>query len=132
MNGYRVDLQRASEENDNFRKVLYTAPHSQLVVMTLQGGEDIGLESHPSLDQFVCVVSGRANAILDGDQSVLDPGNAVAVPAGTPHNIINASPTEPLRLFTIYSPAAHPDGTIHRTKQDAAAEHQHEAQITTL
>ena len=128
MSGYYVDLHTATEENVNFRQVLYTAPHSQLVVMTLQGGEDIGVERHPSLDQFIGVASGRANAILDGDQYVLDPGAAVVVPAGTEHNIINTSPTESLRLFTIYSPAAHPDGTIHRTKQDAAAyEHEHQS-----
>jgi mannose-6-phosphate isomerase-like protein (cupin superfamily) len=126
MSGYYVDLQTATEENDNFRKVLFTAPHSQLVVMTLKGGEDIGSERHPNLDQFICVASGRARAVLDGDQYILDPGSAVVVPAGTEHNIINSSPTESLRLFTVYSPPAHPDGTINHTKKDAVAyERQH-------
>jgi len=119
MTGYSVNIEQRSLENENFREVLYTAPHSQLVLMTLQVGEDIGQETHPDHDQFIRVEAGQAEAILDGELHVLSDGFAVVIPAGTKHNVINTSPTEPLRLYTIYSPAEHPDGTINRTRQDA-------------
>lgn len=119
MSGYSINIETKTQENDYFREVLYTAPHSQLVVMTLQPGEEIGQERHASIDQFFRVESGRGEAILDEERHALTAGIAVVVPAGTSHNIINTSPTEPLRLYTIYSPPGHPDGTINRTKQDA-------------
>ena len=119
MSGYSVNIERRSRDNEYFREVLYTAPHSQLVVMTLQVGEDIGTEVHPDHDQFIRIEAGQAEAILDGERHALSDGYAVVIPAGTEHNIINTSPDEPLRLYTIYSPAEHPDGTINRTKKDA-------------
>ena len=119
MSGYSVNIEQRSLENENFREVLYTAPHSQLVVMTLQVGEDIGQETHPHLDQFIRVEAGQAEAILDGERHTLSAGYAVVIPAGTEHNVINTSPSEPLRLYTVYSPPGHPDGTVNRTKQDA-------------
>ena len=119
MAGYSVNIETSSLENENFRQVLFTTPHSQLVVMTLQVGEEIGMETHDNRDQFIRVEAGQGEAILDGKQHQLREGLAVVVPAGTEHNVVNTSPSEPLRLYTIYSPPEHPDGTIHRTKADA-------------
>ncbi len=119
MAGYRVDLETATLENGDFRRVLYTAPHSQLVLMTLQPGEEIGLERHDGIDQFIRVEAGQGEAILDGERQPLADGSAVVVPAGTEHNVVNTSATEPLRLYTVYTPPEHPDGTVHRTKQEA-------------
>jgi mannose-6-phosphate isomerase-like protein (cupin superfamily) len=121
MSGYSVNIEQKSLENNSFREVLYTAPHSQLVVMTLQVGEDIGQERHDDTDQFIRVEAGQGEAILDGERHALSDGMAVVIPAGTEHNVINTSPTEPMRLYTIYSPPEHPDGTINRTKQEATA-----------
>jgi mannose-6-phosphate isomerase-like protein (cupin superfamily) len=125
MSGYSVNIERKSMENNSFRQVLYTAPHSQLVVMTLQVGEDIGQERHDDVDQFIRVEAGQGEAILDGERHALGDGSAVVIPAGTTHNVINTSPNEPMRLYTIYSPPNHPDGTIHRTKQEAIAAERH-------
>ncbi|HEY7029923.1 MAG TPA: cupin domain-containing protein [Thermomicrobiales bacterium] len=119
MAGYSTNIETETLENDFFRQVLYTAPHSQLVVMTLQPGEDIGVETHDDRDQFVRVEAGQGEAILDGERHALGDGSAVVIPAGTEHNVINTSPTEPLRLYTIYSPPEHPDETVNRTKQEA-------------
>ena len=121
MSGYSVNIEEKSLQNDYFREVLYTAPHSQLVVMTLQVGEEIGQETHDDHDQFIRVEAGQGEAILDGERHALSDGSAVVIPAGTEHNVVNTSPSEPLRLYTIYSPPEHPDGTINRTKQDAIA-----------
>jgi mannose-6-phosphate isomerase-like protein (cupin superfamily) len=119
MAGYSVDIESATLENPNFRTVLYTAPHSQLVVMTIQPGEDIGSERHVDRDQFIRIEAGQGEAILDGERHALRDGSAVVIPAGTQHDIVNTSATVPLRLYTIYSPAEHPAGTVHRTKADA-------------
>jgi mannose-6-phosphate isomerase-like protein (cupin superfamily) len=119
MSGYSTNIDETTQENPFFRQVLYTGPHSQLVVMTLQPGEEIGLERHPRGDQFIRVEAGQGEAVLDGERRELAPGVAVVIPAGTEHNISNTSPTAPLRLYTLYSPPAHPDGTIHRTKHEA-------------
>jgi mannose-6-phosphate isomerase-like protein (cupin superfamily) len=121
MSGYSVNIEQKSLENDFFREVLYTAPHSQLVVMTLQAGEDIGQERHDDVDQFIRVESGQGEAILDGERHSLSDGMALVIPAGTTHNVLNTSRGDPLRLYTIYSPPNHPDGTIHRNKQEAMA-----------
>ena len=119
MAGYSVDIETRTLENDNFREVLFTGPNSQLVVMTLKPGEEIGQETHEGHDQFIRVEAGEGEAILGGQQHRLGDGSAVVVPAGTQHNVINTSPSDPLRLYTIYSPPEHPDGTVHRTKQEA-------------
>ena len=87
--------------------------------MTLQPGEEIGLERHEDGDQFIRVESGQGEAIMDGERHALRDGVAVVIPAGAEHNVINTSPTEPLRLYTVYSPPQHPDGTVNRTKQEA-------------
>lgn len=122
MNGYVENIERLSLENENFRKVLYTAKHSQLVLMSLLPGEEIGMEVHPDQDQFLRVEQGTGKAILDGVEHALADGSAILVPAGTQHNIINASPSEPMKLYTIYSPPHHRDGVIHATKAAAEAD----------
>lgn len=119
MPGFVTDIEQKTLENENFREVLFTAPHSQLVVMTLQPGEEIGLETHDDVDQFIRVEAGTGMAILDGEDKALADGTAVVIPAGTEHNVVNTSPTEALKLYTIYSPPEHPEGTVHRTKAEA-------------
>ena len=126
MSGYSVDIERATLENDDFRRVLYTAPHSQVVVMSIEPGGEIGMERHDTGDQFIRVEEGEGEAILDGERHELRDGTALVIPSGTEHNVINNSRSDPLRLYTVYSPAQHPDGTVHRTKAEAdAAEHAH-------
>jgi mannose-6-phosphate isomerase-like protein (cupin superfamily) len=119
MAGYSVNIEEKTRENNHFRQVLYTAPHSQLVLMTLQVGEEIGVETHHDRDQFIRVESGQGEAMLAGERHPLGDGSAVVIPAGTEHNVVNTSATEALRLYTLYSPPEHPDGTVHRTKQEA-------------
>lgn len=121
MAGYHTDIEKKSLENNYFREVLYTAPHSQLVVMALKPGEDIGMETHGDTDQFIRVEAGKGKAVLDGKEYALEDGSAVVIPAGTEHNIINSSSSEPLKLYTIYTPPEHPDGTVHKTKAEAEA-----------
>ena len=118
---YVDDIATATRTNDDFRRVLHTGEHSQLVLMTLRPGEEIGAETHGGIDQFLRIESGRAKAVLDGEEHALSAGSAVVVPAGTEHNVINTSDSEPLRLYTIYSPPEHPDGTVHATKAEADA-----------
>jgi len=119
MAGYSIDIEKATEENEFFRTVLYTAQHMQLVLMTLKVGEDIGQEIHSDVDQFIRVEEGEADAILDGEVHKLSDGSVVVIPAGTEHNVINTSSSEALRLYTVYTPPNHPDGTIHKTKAEA-------------
>lgn len=121
MAGYHTDIERKTGENDYFREVLYTGPHSQLVVMSLKPGEDIGRETHPDTDQFIRVEEGTGKAILDGEEFALEDGSAIVIPAGTEHNVINTSSTEAFKLYTVYTPPEHPDGTIHKTKAEAEA-----------
>lgn len=126
MAGYSIDIEKATIENDYFRKVLFTGPHMQLVLMTLQPGEDIGQETHDEHDQFIRVEAGTGRAMVGGEEFELHDGSIVVIPAGAQHNVINESRTEPLRLYTLYAPPEHPDGTVHRTKAEAeAAEHHH-------
>jgi mannose-6-phosphate isomerase-like protein (cupin superfamily) len=114
-----IDIERKTLENPYFREVLFTAPHLQLVVMTLQPGEDIGQETHDDGDQFFRVEAGEGEALLDGERHPLRDGSIVVIPAGVEHNISNTSASEPLRVYTIYTPPEHPDGTVHRTKAEA-------------
>lgn len=124
MAGFHTNIEKASEQNNFFRKVLFTAPHSQLVVMSLKPLEDIGLETHGDVDQFIRIEHGEGKAILDGKEYKLVDGSAVVIPAGTEHNIVNTSAKEAMKLYTVYTPPQHPDGTIHKTKAEAdAAEH---------
>ena len=119
MPGYSIDIEARTLANDKFREVLYTAKNSQLVVMTLRPGEEIGLEKHEGHDQFIRVEAGEGVAILDGERHALADGVAVVIPAGTEHNVINTSTSAPMRLYTIYSPPEHPPGTVHGTKAEA-------------
>ncbi len=121
MNGYIDNIEKAAIENDNFRKVLYTAKNSQLVLMSLKPGEEIGEEIH-TLDQFLRVEKGAGKAVLDGIEHEISDGSAVVVPAGMKHNFINTSPDAELKLYTIYSPPEHRDGVIHAVKADAMAD----------
>ena len=120
MKGYIENIENLAKENNNFRKVLYTAKHSQLVVMSLNVGEDIGEEIH-QLDQFLRVESGVGKAVLDGISHDIADGSAIVVPAGAKHNIINTGNVK-MKLYTLYSPPNHLDRTIHKTKADAEAD----------
>ena len=120
MTGYAGSIEKATLNNNYFRHVLFTAKHSQLVVMCLLPGEDIGNEVHHDTDQFFRIEAGDAKFVLnDKEEHLTSDGDAVIVPAGTYHNVINASSTKKLKLYTIYSPPQHPDGTIHKTKAEA-------------
>lgn len=121
MAGYVTNIEKKSLVNKYFREVLFTGPHSQLVLMSIAPGDDIGMETHKKVDQFFRVESGIGRAVLDGKEYNLEDGSAVVIPAGTEHNIINRSQSEPLKVYTIYSPPNHPDGTIHKTKAEALA-----------
>lgn len=121
MPGYHVNIEKKSIANSYFREVLFTGPKSQLVVMSLAPGEDIGMETHDDTDQFIRVEAGKGKAVLDGSEHALENGSAVVIPAGTRHNIVNTSRTEPLKLYSIYSPPEHPDKTIHKNKAEAEA-----------
>ncbi|OQW37350.1 MAG: cupin [Nitrospira sp. SG-bin1] len=121
MDHFLIDIEESTVKNDNFRKVLFTARNSQLVLMSLKPGEDIGMETH-DLDQFIRVEAGRGTAQLNGKDYPIQDGSALVIPAGTRHNIISSGKDEPLKLYTIYSPPEHKDGTVHRTKQDAQAD----------
>lgn len=122
---YVKNLEKDTEENENFRKVLNTTEKSQLVVMSLLPGEDIGEEVH-DVDQFIRIEEGKGKAVLDGEETQIEDGFAVVIPAGTHHNIINEGDKE-MKLYTVYTPPNHPEGTIHKTKEEAevdeAAEH---------
>lgn len=119
--GFKNNIEKLTLENNNFRKVLYTAAHCQLVLMSLKPKEDIGVEIHPDNDQFFRFEAGRGKAIIDGNEYDLADGDAVIVPAGAEHNIINVSETEELKMYTIYSPAHHKDGIVRLTKEEAMA-----------
>jgi len=118
-------IEKMTLDNNYFRKVLFTGKHLQLVVMCLQPSEEIGNEMHANVDQFFRIEQGNAKFIFgEKEEHLVGDGNAVIVPAGTYHNVINVSPVKPLKLYTIYSPPVHPDGTVQKTKAEAeAAEH---------
>ena len=121
MAGYYVDIDKRTRENDYFREVLFTGPRSQLVVMSLQPGEDTVLETYLDTDQFICVEAGNGKAIVDGLVYELKPGSALVIPAGTDYNIINTSTTEALKLSTVYIPPDYAEGTIHKSKSESTA-----------
>ena len=121
MKGFSSNIEKDTLENANFRKILYTGKHSQLVLMSLKPLEEIGMEVHPDNDQFFRFEKGVGKCIIDGNEYLLENGVAVLVPAGAQHNIINTSDSEELKLYTIYSPAHHKDGVIRETKAEAVA-----------
>lgn len=125
MTGYSASINELAQKNSNFRKVLYTAKGGQLVLMNLKAGEDIGMEVHNDVDQFFWIVKGKAVATLNGEESTVAEGQVLIVPRGTQHNLKNADTRCGLKLFTVYTPPNHPDGTVHKTKADAEAAEAH-------
>lgn len=124
MIGYVENIEEKTIQNTNFRTVLFTGAHMQLVVMSLLPMEDIGMEVHDNVDQFFRFEQGEGKVVMNGEESIVGPNSVVIVPAGTNHNIINTSNSEDLKLYTIYSPSNHPVGTVHATKAEAmASEH---------
>lgn len=122
MTGYITNIEEKTLQNKNFREVLFTGQHCQLVVMSLDPNEEIGMEIHEIVDQFLRVEKGTGKAILNGEETEIKDGSAIIVPAGVMHNIVNTSMTEELKLYTIYSPAHHKDKTVHGTKKEAEAD----------
>lgn len=120
--GFCDDIEDLTEENEDFRRVLYTGRHLQLVLMTLQPGEEIGEEVHPDRDQFFRIEEGEGVIDIDGHANPVEDDIAVIVPAGARHNVRNTG-DEPLRFYTIYGPPEHKDGIVHRTKQEAEERH---------
>jgi len=119
MKGFNANIEKDAIENTNFRKVLYTGKHSQLVLMSLKPSEEIGMEIHPDNDQFFRFEKGAGKCIIDGNEYTLGDGSVILVPAGAQHNVINTSATEDLKLYTIYSPAHHKDSIVRATKEEA-------------
>lgn len=124
MKGFVIDIEDVTKENDNFRKVLYTAKYSQLVLMSLKPGEEIGAEVHETHDQFFRFEKGEGKVVIDGNEYKIKKDFAVIVPAGANHNVINTG-DEDLKLYTIYSPAEHLEGITRSTKEEAMAREEH-------
>lgn len=129
MKGFVQNIEQIAVDNNDFRRVLYTAQHCQLVVMALRPGEEIGMEVH-DVDQFFRVEDGAGEAVIDGVRTALQDGFAVVVPAGARHNIVNTG-LKALKLYTLYAPPHHKDGTVHHTRAEAEADHEHFEGATT-
>ncbi|HYE42863.1 MAG TPA: cupin domain-containing protein [Caulobacteraceae bacterium] len=121
MQGYVGDIERLTLENEDFRRVIYTAGEQQLVLMAIPEGEEIGEEVHDKEDQFLRFEAGEGEVQIDGHKHKVTDGSAVIVPHGAKHNVINTG-KEPLKLYTLYSPPHHKDGTVHKTKEEAEAD----------
>lgn len=119
MKGFVKNIEKLALSNDNFRRVLYTGQHTQLVVMSLKPKEEIGKEVHQIVDQFLRVEKGEGKVVIDNEEHSIKDGDAIIIPAGTEHNVINVSSTQELKLYTLYSPPHHKDNTVHKTKSDA-------------
>ncbi len=129
MKGFIDNIEELTLSNSNFRKVLWTGTYCQLVVMSLKPGEEIGKEVHGDIDQFFRIDAGEAKVVMDGEEQIVGDGFAFIVPAGVEHNVINSSETDDLKIYTIYSPPNHPDGTVHKDKAEAdkyEEEHHHD------
>ena len=124
MKGYAQNIEELTKSNSNFRQVLYTGKHSQLVVMSLKPGEEIGAEVHEDIDQFFRIDAGEGKCVIDGNEYMIKDGFAVIVPAGANHNVINTG-TVDLKLYTIYSPPEHQDQVLRATKAEAMASEEH-------
>lgn len=122
MIGFVGNIEDSTSENNYFRKVLFTGQHIQLVLMCLKPNEEIGLEIHEITDQFLRIESGEGKVILNGEEHPIKDGDAIIVPAGVEHNVINTSSSEELKLYTIYAPPHHKDEVIHKTKEEAEAD----------
>lgn len=130
MKGFVTNIEKVTKGNSNFRQVLYTAKHIQLVVMNLRPREEIGEEVH-NLDQFIRVEEGEGKVILDGIEHSIEDGSAIVIPEGIRHNVINASSDKEMKLYTIYSPPQHRDSVVHTTKEEATADDEHFDSKTT-
>jgi mannose-6-phosphate isomerase-like protein (cupin superfamily) len=124
MKGFVDNIEKLTVENEDFRRVLYTAQHCQLVLMSLKVNEEIGEEVHATVDQFFRVEEGLGEVVMDGVSTQLEAGSAIVVPAGTTHNVINTG-EEPLKLYTLYAPPNHRNGTVHVTREDAKMDTEH-------
>ena len=122
MKGFVDDIEKLTEENEDFRRVLYTGHHLQLVLMSLRPGEEIGEEVHEDRDQFFRIEEGEGEVVIDGVRHEVEDDDAIIVPAGARHNVI-CTGDSPLRLYTLYGPPEHRDGVVHPTKADAREEH---------
>jgi mannose-6-phosphate isomerase-like protein (cupin superfamily) len=122
--GFVQNIEALAEDNRDFRRVLYTSQHSQLVLMTLPPGEHIGAEVHPDVDQFFRVEEGMGEVLIGEKRMPIGPGAAIVIPAGTRHDILNTG-SAPLNLYTLYSPPHHRDGVVHRTREDAERDKEH-------
>lgn len=131
MKGYNTNIEKAAFENTDFRKVLYTGRHSQLVLMSLKPNEEIGMETHPDNDQFFRFERGQGKCVIDGNEYTVSDGDVIIIPAGAEHNIYNVSSTDILKLYTLYSPAHHKDGIVRATKAEAEANSQEFDGVTT-
>ncbi len=118
MKGFLTNIEEDTLTNDDYRRVIFTGNHTQLVLMTIQPGDEIGRETHDGHDQFIRIESGDGEVLMDGKVEPISDGSAFVIPSGVEHNVTNTSSSEPLRLYTLYSPPEHPDGTVQRTKQD--------------
>jgi mannose-6-phosphate isomerase-like protein (cupin superfamily) len=123
--GYVVTIEKETEKNSDFRRVLYTGKHNQLVLMNLKPGEEIGEETHKDVDQFFRFEKGEGKVIIDGVEHRIKDGHGVIVPAGARHNVVNTSKRMNLKLYTIYSPPEHQDGVVRHTKKEAMASEEH-------
>ena len=131
MKGFKTNIEKAAVDNNNFRKVLYTSKHSQLVLMSLKPKEEIGEETHTDNDQFFRIESGKGKCVIDGNEYEIKSGDAVVIPAGAKHNLINSDHDAELKMYTIYSPAHHKDGIVRATKADAVAYEEEFDGVTT-
>jgi len=125
LKGYVIDIEKETERNTDFRRVLYTGKHSQLVLMSIKPGEEIGEETHDDVDQFFRFEEGEGKVIIDGVEHRVKDGNGVIVPAGAKHNVINTSKLVNFKLYTIYSPPEHQDGVVRHNKKEAMASEEH-------
>jgi mannose-6-phosphate isomerase-like protein (cupin superfamily) len=122
MKGFVADIEKLTEENTDFRRVLYTCNHLQLVLMAIQPGDEIGEETHEDRDQFFRIEKGEGEILIDGNRSKVKSNDAIIVPAGARHNVVNTG-DKPLQLYTLYGPPEHRDGTRHVTRADVSEEH---------
>ena len=130
MKGFNANIEELTVNNNNFRQVLYTAKHCQLVLMSLPVGGEIGAEVHEENDQFFRFEAGQGKVLIDDNEYIVSDGSAIIVPAGAEHNVINTG-EEPLKLYTIYSPAHHKDGIVRATREEAEADEEDFDGVTT-
>ena len=124
MKGFADNIEKLTEDNDDFRRVLYTGKNLQLVLMAIQPGEEIGEEVHEGRDQFFRIETGEGEVWIDGVSNKVKADDGIVVPAGAKHNVVNSG-SEPLKLYTLYGPPEHADGTVHAAKADADSAHEH-------